>query len=138
MAKAGKASLNSFLAFGPYTLEQPVGEYLALFRLKVKDNSGKKPVVWLDVSRIGAFNSTLVGRTVLASDFKQSGVYQEIALRYVRPEDGALEFRVSYLGGTDLSFDKVTIVKLSEFATDKEQDGIWPVSYTHLNPRFCS
>ncbi|MDD5705691.1 MAG: glutamine amidotransferase [Kiritimatiellae bacterium] len=126
IAEQGAISKNTVLAFGPYTKEQPVGEYLAIFRLKVKDNTRKEPVVSLDVGANGNFNYTLAGpRTVYANDFKQAGVYQDVALRFVRPDEGALEFRVFYQGATDLSYDKVTVIQLMPFRTDREQVAVW-------------
>ncbi|MBI4025891.1 MAG: hypothetical protein HY360_12975 [Verrucomicrobia bacterium] len=126
VAEVGKANKNSLLTWGQYTSEQPVGECLAVFRLKVKDNTRKEPVASLGVTGHGSLNYGLSsGKTLLATDFKKPGVYQDFAVRFVRPEEGILEFFVQYLGATDLSFDKTTVIHLATFATDKEQAAIW-------------
>ena len=99
---------------------------MAVFRLKVKDNTKKEPVAVLDISAYGNLDGELADpKTVYAYDFKQPGVYQDFAIRFVRPEEGVLEFRVCYQGATDLSYDKVTVFQLGTFKTDKEQAAIW-------------
>ncbi|MCG2659072.1 MAG: hypothetical protein L6437_02350, partial [Kiritimatiellae bacterium] len=103
----------------------PVGEYLATFRLKVKDNTRNEPVANIDVNAMGNLNGQLANKTILATDFKQAGAYQDFSLRFVRPEPGALEFRVFYKGATDLWFDKTTVTQLKAFTTDQEQSAIW-------------
>jgi len=124
-AELGKVKNGIPLIFGPYTREQPVGEYLATFRLKVKDNTRNEPVADIDVNAMGNLNGQMASKTILATDFKQAGVYQDFSLRFVRPEMGALEFRVFYRGATDLWFDKTTVTQLGAFTTDQEQSAIW-------------
>jgi uncharacterized membrane protein len=119
------AGSSGCLTFGPYTLEQPAGDYLATFRLKVKDNTAHTPVAYLDVTAQGSGGYTLARKTLLASDFAKSGVYQEVSLRFLRPEEGMLEFRVSYLGTTDLWYDRKTITQLAAYPTDQAQTAIW-------------
>jgi len=126
LAVVGKATRNIGLTWGQYTSEQPIGEYLAIFRLKVKDNTKAEPAAALRVSATGGLSSGIARtREIRASDFKRPGVYQEFAVRFIRPEEGILEFTVSFLGATDLWFDKTTIVQLASFPSDKEQAAIW-------------
>ena len=126
LAAVGKANKNAGLTWGQYTSDQPIGDYLAIFRLKVKDNTKAEPAAGLHVSAFGALSSAIAQHQVIrATDFKQAGVYQEFAVRFIRPEDGILEFTVSFLGATDLWFDKTTVVQLASFTTDKEQAAIW-------------
>ncbi len=116
---------SGYLSYGPYSMEQPVGDYLINFRLKVRDNTKNTPVASLDVTAPGSIGYVLARRTILASDFKAPGVYQDIAMRFVRPEEGMLEFRVSYAGTTDLWYDGKTVVQLAAYPTDREQAAIW-------------
>ncbi|MDD5705685.1 MAG: glutamine amidotransferase [Kiritimatiellae bacterium] len=125
VAESGTTAKNTVLGFGPYTQDQPVGEYLAVFRIRVKDNTKKEPVASLDVCGYGSFNAVTATRTLCAADFKQPGVYQDMAVRFVRPEEGAMEFRIFYQGATDLTYDKVTIVRLADLSTDQAQAAIW-------------
>ena len=90
------------LTWGQYTTEQPVGEYLVTFRLKVKNNTRNKPVAEINVDAFGNLNGVITQKTLLADDFKQAGAYEDFSLRFVRPEEGKLEFRVVYLGTSDL------------------------------------
>jgi len=125
LAAVGKASKNAGLTWGQYTSEQPVGDYLAVFRLKVKDNTSDKPAAALSVSAYGNLSHLAPQKLIRASDFKAPGVYQEFAVRFIRPEEGVLEFSVSFGGATDLWFDKTTVVQLASFPTDREQAAIW-------------
>ena len=126
LAAVGRADKNAGLTWGQYTPEQPIGDYLAIFRLKVKDNTKAEPAATLDVYALGSLSGTIVPQKVIrASDFKQASVYQEFAIRFIRPEEGVLEFRVFFQGVTDLWFDKTMVVQLASFPTDKEQAAIW-------------
>ncbi|MCL5674925.1 MAG: hypothetical protein M1501_04195 [Candidatus Omnitrophica bacterium] len=125
MAAPGVTPKYTGLTWGQYTKDQPVGEYLAVFRLKVKNNTKKEPVAQLDVNDFGNLNGEIAEKTLFATDFKHPGVYQDFTLRFVRPEAGVLEFRVMYLGTTSLSFDKTTVIQLKSLKTDKEQFAIW-------------
>ncbi|MHB9024157.1 MAG: glutamine amidotransferase [Armatimonadota bacterium] len=116
---------GGYMTFGPYSMEQPVGDYVMNFRFKVKDNTRKAPVAYVDVVATGALGSVLARKTVLATDFKEPGVYQDIPLRFVRTEEGTMEFRVSYSGTTDLWYDSKTVVQLAAYPTDQEQAAIW-------------
>lgn len=125
-AEAGKVKDNVLLTWGQYTSDQPIGDYLAIFRVKVKDNTVAKPVAVLNINPHGALGNALnEGRMLLGTDFTQSGVYQEFPVRFIRPEDGVLSFIVSFMGNSDLWFDKTTIVQLGVFATDRDQAAIW-------------
>ena len=125
VARVGTTRKGVPLTYGPDTMAQPVGDYLAIFRLKVKDNTSKEPVASVDVISVGSVNGGLSRRVLHATDFKQPGVYQDFALRFVRPEDGMLEFRVFYQGATDLWLDTKRVVQLRPFATDRERAAIW-------------
>ncbi len=125
LAEPGKVKKYVGLTWGQYTREQPVGEYLVTFRLKVKDNTQNKPVAEISVDSFGNINYRIAQKILLADDFKQAGVYENFSLRFVRPEEGKLEFKVVYIGTTDLWFDKTTVTQVKTFTTDKEQTAIW-------------
>jgi hypothetical protein len=125
LAALGRAKKYVGLTWGEYTKEQPVGEYLATFRLKVKGNTRNKPVAEISVNLFGNLNIIIAKKTLLAGDFRQAGVYEDFSLRFVRPSGGKLSFVVAYIGTTDLWFDKTTVTQLDTFTTDKEQTAIW-------------
>ena len=125
VAPLATAAKNATLTWGQYTKDQSVGDYVAMFRLKVKDNTKAEPVAHLGCVAFGSANYGAGERILLATDFKQPGVYQDFALRFVRPEEGIMEFKAGYLGTTDLTFDKTTVMELDTFATDQEQAAIW-------------
>jgi hypothetical protein len=122
MAQVGVATPHGMpLTWGQYTREQIPGDYLVTYRLKVKDNSKPEPVASLGMTDIGSYNYVLCpSRTILATEFKAPGVYQEFTMRFVRPEEGMLEWNCVWQGTTDLYFDKSIVTQLAAFATDKE------------------
>ena len=79
----------------------------------------------IDASCQGNLNGGIAWKYILATDFKQAGVYQDFSIRYVRPEGGALEIRVMYQGVTDLWYDRKSMTQLDTFDTDEEQSAIW-------------
>ncbi|HEY3397596.1 MAG TPA: hypothetical protein VGM19_08060 [Armatimonadota bacterium] len=126
LAQAGKVAKWVALTWGEYTPDQPIGDYLVTFRLKVKDNSATTPVASLSIDDLGGLSGQIMDpKVLLASDFKEPGVYQDFTIRFLRPESGVMSFIVSYQGGTDLWYDKVTVTQLATFTTDKEQAAIW-------------
>ncbi|MHB9025555.1 MAG: carbohydrate binding domain-containing protein [Armatimonadota bacterium] len=126
LAEVGKARKYAGLTWGQYTGDQPVGDYLVTFRLKVKDNTKTAPVASLNINVLGALGSRVMEDiTLLPTDFRQPGVYQDFTIRFIRPEVGVLSFVVTFLEGADLWFDKSTVVQLATFTTDKEQAAIW-------------
>jgi hypothetical protein len=125
LAPVGEAKAYIPMTGGRYTFEQPTGEFLATYRAKVKDNTKPIPVLAISVNDIGNLSYVLVGHNLKATDFKQPGVYQDFTLRFIRPEEGSISYVATYLGGADVTFDKVTVVQLGTFTTDQQLSAIW-------------
>jgi hypothetical protein len=95
------------LVYGPYEFFQP-GDYAVGFRMKsspVADDS--QPVATIDVW--GPASSTLASRTIESADFQEPDGYQVFYLVVSNPVYQALQFRVIFLGNTDLWVDRVTV-----------------------------
>jgi uncharacterized membrane protein len=126
VAELGQAGMYATLAGGQYGGDQPVGDYLVIFRLKVKETTNRQPVVSLRVTDLGNLNFSIADKVLYANDFKSPGAYQDFAMRFVRPEDGMVDFSVTYLAAaTDVFYDKTTVVQLSSLASDQERAAIW-------------
>jgi hypothetical protein len=129
--------------YGPYIKESLEGNSMlgyaciATFRLKVSANQYADPVARIDI----AYNagSVLQSKTINASDFDSSNIWQDFPLTFVVPNNltYGLEFRVQNLnsGFEDLFADVITIVRwgdssvvFTESAVDKPQsayDASW-------------
>ena len=131
-AQGGRATLAPVgcrpytpLTGGHFPGPEPIGEFLVTYRLKVADNTKTAPVVDLSVNDLGNVNYVVVRKTVRPTDFQQAGVYQDFTFRFIRPEDGTVSCYATYLGVADLTFDKVTVVEVTRYTTDKQLAAIW-------------
>lgn len=105
---AVKRDEGSYVVFGPYTTDQKPGSYIALFRLKVADNTIGQVVAEIDAAEAPKFKNVAT-RKLRGIDFSKANTYQEFAIPFKRTEEGTMEYRVFYLGGTDLTIDRVTV-----------------------------
>lgn len=113
----GKDEPGKHLSFGPYTKEILPGniEYDVVFRMKVSDNSSGGDVVTIDAHQyLGA--GVLDSRTIKANEFDEKNKYKEFVLTFsaerIQPYEGnvyGIEFRIFWLGETDLSIDRITL-----------------------------
>jgi hypothetical protein len=95
------------LVYGPYEFFQP-GEYAVGFRMKSSPVAAdSQSAATIDV--YGAASSTLASRTIESTDFQESEGYQVFYLVVSNPVYQALQFRVIFLGNTDLWVDRVTV-----------------------------
>jgi hypothetical protein len=115
-ASGGKAAYASrdmemnALVYGPYEFFQP-GEYAARFRMKPSGASADvEAIAIIDVH--GAASSTFALQTIESSDFQEAETYQEFYLLFSNPAYQALQFRVFFLGGSDLWVDKITVERV--------------------------
>ncbi len=91
-------------------VELPSGEYQAVFRLKISDNTMKKEVA--SVSIVAGNDEVAFHETIYPQDFDQVGIFQEFVFNFEQIWDYAPEFSISYLGGSDLFLDKVEIYEI--------------------------
>ena len=98
--------------FGPYSPDEPLGDHVALFRLKVADNRTVKPVAEIDVHEES--RGVIAKRTVLGTDFRAANVYQYFALPFSRTLPGAMQYRAESRGGAECWADHVAVVPRRE------------------------
>lgn len=85
----------------------PSGEYQAVFRMKVDDNTlGEATVAYIDVH--ASEEGVMVSQNLASSDFQAVGAYQDLTLDFRVPRQQAVQFRVVCLGLVDVWLDKVT------------------------------
>jgi len=102
-----------YLASGPYATLY-MGEYMAIFRLKV-GALVEAEIAVLEVA-CDKGKRALARRPVRGSDFVQAGDWVELILPFTITEPKAqdVEFRVEYLAAADLSFDEVRLTMTLE------------------------
>jgi uncharacterized membrane protein len=95
---------------GPLIMSQEPGQYRAVFRLKIADNTLAKPVAYLRITGNDLVNvSQTAGRTILGTDFAKPGEYQDFPVELIRSPLSGLQYLVDWYGGTDMWLDGVTV-----------------------------
>ncbi|MBU4212782.1 MAG: hypothetical protein KKD33_09395 [Verrucomicrobia bacterium] len=95
---------------GPLIMDQAPGLYRATYRLKVADNTSPKRVVYLHITGDElADTPQTTGLTLLGTDFRKAGEYQEFSMEFIRSPLGGLQYLVTWYGTTDMTLDGVTI-----------------------------
>ena len=112
------------LIFGPYTKEQPTGQYKVVFRLKVDKNTENITAFVLRVKTNGFVNSTIYTKEVKASEFKTPGSYQDFSVDIVKPPTGWLGFIVSWSGEVNGWIDNIKVIEEKTF-TDEDMEEFW-------------
>ncbi len=99
---------SKHFVYGPFISLVP-GKFVIKFRIKTSENLSTGNIAILDVS--ADYGKTILAkRTILSCDFGRANAFQEfeIPLELTKKHDG-IEFRILYLGNTDLSFDRVVV-----------------------------
>jgi hypothetical protein len=107
------------LYFGQSGSGLPPGTYRVLFRMRVGELPTEPvPVVSLDANpKSGGGNNA---RTVMSSEFKQAGVYQEVPLRFiVGPETGYMDFRAFWQAKVTTWADTFTVVEEESYTNEQ-------------------
>lgn len=99
--------------YGPYEALEEEGDYIALFRIKINDNSLKDPLLLLDV--VGA--TYKVKRIVRGIDFNQPHLYQLFGLKFkVEQPLPIMEYRIFNIRKWGkIWVDYIAIVKAEAF-----------------------
>lgn len=97
----------------------PQGLYRVTWRLKVKSNTGARPVVRLDCTEPGGRRYTLQTVDLKPTDFKAAGTWQDFTYEFERTEMGRIQYRGYFLGDGDVALDKLDIEFVRPF-TDEE------------------
>ncbi len=95
------------IAFGPYRTF-PSGEYIAIFRLKVKKGNGNETAAILDVCTDKG-KKILAERRLVDGGETYENVYQDFALPFSVAGPSPLEFRIYYTGKAALRIDYVYV-----------------------------
>jgi hypothetical protein len=121
VVRAYAESVPEFMVFGPYVSLGP-GKYRATFRLKVRDNKQSKSVVGLSVVAQDAAR-LFATRDVKGTDFRSSRGYQGFDVEFTTTGEKDFEFRVRYLGNTELFVDKVALSQLEKWSQQEAVAG---------------
>jgi hypothetical protein len=105
-AYASEGMEKNALVYGPYEFFPP-GEYEARLWLKANNTAAGAVVAAMDV--YGTASGVLAIQSLMSDDFDEPDRYQEFRLLFSNPASQALQFRVHFLGGTDLWADKITV-----------------------------
>ncbi len=104
------AGFNRHLHFiyGPYIKLDP-GMISVVFRLKASDCLSTDKIAYIDITADNG-KKTLASRTIRPADFEQADHYQDFEIQLELGKTYYnLEFRILYLGHSDLWFDKVYV-----------------------------
>ena len=104
-ARPGDAATNRALQYGPYA-DEPAGNYLALFRLKLSQSVEDDQVARLDAA-IHTGEGILAFRDLLASDLSAER-WTQVPLLFHHP-GGKLEVRVMWSGYAGLKLDQLQL-----------------------------
>ena len=96
--------------YGPF-INLHKGKYTVLYRLKISRDLGINNFAVLNISA-NYGKQILTSRTIRLCDFQKSYNFEEfgVPLEITRDYKG-VEFRIMYLGGTDLFFDRVVLIE---------------------------
>jgi hypothetical protein len=99
---------SKYFIYGPFISLKP-GKIAVDFRIRSSGCLSTNNLAVLEISADYG-KKILVSRTIRDSDFEKAGYYQvfEIPYELDRKYDG-IEFRIMYLGGSELRFDKVVL-----------------------------
>jgi len=109
-ARAGAGS-RGHLVFGPYDASVLPGQYVALFRMKVGENSSAALACTIDAAHAPTMDPT-VQRELASAAFTRAGAYEYFALPFERIARGQMEFRVLSTGTADLTVDCIDLLRL--------------------------
>lgn len=127
-AEDGKAvkgkNKKGVIIYGPYTKDQPAGQYKIIFRIKTDDNTENKPVVAVRATTDGFLNSTIATLGIKGIDFKMPGKYQYFFIECVKPPFGWLQFPVSWSGDVSVWVDSIKVIEEKVF-TDEDMENFW-------------
>ena len=99
---------SKHFVYGPF-IKLPKGKYSVLYRLKITRDLSTNNLAVLDVS--ANFGKEIIAtKTIRLCDFARAQHFEEFDLPFelIKDYDG-LEFRIMYLGETDLFFDRLVL-----------------------------
>jgi hypothetical protein len=96
--------------YGPF-VNLTKGKYSVMFRLMVSRDLSIDNVAVLDVSA-NYGKEILTSKTIRLCDFAKSHHFEEFDIPFETSKDyEGVEFRIMFLGGVDLSFDRVLLIE---------------------------
>jgi len=100
------------IIFGPYEPLGQAGEYIALFKIKIDDNSLPNPMLLLDVSG-GTTMLVWGGRSIRGTDFNAPMRYRLFGLKFKCQGTEATEYRaLNFVQRGNIWIDYVAVIKL--------------------------
>jgi len=99
------------MLFGVNTKQLTFGNYDAIFRLKVADNTSNRVVARIEVVDNEDASDLFVSKEIRASDFKQANEYQNFTLPFVQKSRREMDFRVFIVPTIEVHVDAVQIVQ---------------------------
>jgi hypothetical protein len=96
--------------YGPF-VNLLKGKYTVLYRIKISRDLGINNVAVLNISA-NFGKEVLTSRTIRLCDFGKSNNFEEfdVPLEIAKDYEG-VEFRIMYLGESDLYFDRVVLIE---------------------------
>lgn len=96
--------------YGPF-ITLPKGKYSVVFRLMTSRDLSVDNVAVLDVSA-NFGKEVITSKTIRLCDFAKSNHFEEFEVPFETAKDyEGMEFRIMFLGGVDLSFDRVVLIQ---------------------------
>jgi hypothetical protein len=101
---------QGYMSYGPYTVDQPRGNYQVQFRLKKEVSvSTYTPLVRIEIVNQNG-NGTYVWKDLTSRDLKSD--YNDFSLYFYRTGEGSMEYRVYFYDALDVTLDKITVSKI--------------------------
>ena len=116
-AYSGKAAMittpfdrSKHFIYGPF-INLHKGKYTVLYRLKISRDMGINNFAVLNIS-VNFGKKILTSRTLRLCDFAKSYDFEEFDVPFeIGGDYKGVEFRIMYLGETDLFFDRVVLIE---------------------------
>ena len=110
LCQTGIDNAGTHMVYGPYVSDLPSGEYTAVFRMKVDNNTADdNKIVTIDV-RDNNNGETLATQDITRKQFSVAGDYVEFSLDFTHGHEGhALETRVYWYGASYTMVDCIQI-----------------------------
>ncbi|MCW3789216.1 T9SS type A sorting domain-containing protein [Plebeiobacterium sediminum] len=110
LCQVGVDTENQYMVYGPYATNVSAGDNMAIFRIKVDNNTANNdPIVDIDV-RNATTGETLASETITRQQFPTAGTYHDFLLGFNLPAAGqSIELRVYWRGGAYTKVDWVGV-----------------------------
>ena len=101
-----------WMVYGPYTKDQPEGQYTAKFRLKTAENSTDDLIAIISVFNFGG-SGVEEAMPIFGTDFSAVNSWHDFTIDFTRVNEGVMEYRVYFTDIADVSVDFVEIEEVT-------------------------